>query len=57
MTRNEAVKDIIGYRDYAIYPTERMLRLHKKLHVLSDRKLRNLAKRYKLHKAIAKAQL
>jgi hypothetical protein len=56
MTREECLKELT-YRDYSIDATERMIRLHNKSHVLSDRKLRNLAKRYKLHKAIAKAQL
>ena len=56
MTREECLKELM-YRDYSIDATERMLRLYKKSHVLSDRKLRNLAKRFRLYKMMAKAKL
>jgi hypothetical protein len=56
MTREECLKELT-YRNYSIDATERMIRLHNKSHVLSDRKLRNLAKRFRLYKMMAKAKL
>lgn len=56
MTRKECIKEL-GYSTYSIGATERMLRLYKKSHVLSDRKLRNLAKRFRLYKMMARAKL
>ena len=56
MSREECLKELI-YHSYPINATERMLRLYKKSHVLSDRKLRNLAKRFRLYKMMARAKL
>jgi len=56
MTREECLKELT-YRDYSIDTTERMIRLYNKSHVLSNRKLRNLAKRFRLYKMVSKAKL